>query len=84
MATVLLHQWLFTWRPATPLSPTRRRNDGAPLCRRFILIVIDGCRRDRLLEARTPTIDRLIQGGVWLDDMRTVYPAAPSPALAPC
>lgn len=75
VATVLLHQWLFTWRPATPLSPTRRRNDGTPLCRRFILIVIDGCRRDRLLEAHTPTIDRLIREGVWLDDMRAVYPA---------
>ncbi len=74
--TVLTHQWWFTWAPPDPLAPTRLRNEGGPaLCRRVILIVIDGCRADRLAEARTPFLDRLAAEGLACEDMRTVYPA---------
>ncbi len=73
---VLTHQWWFTWAPADPLEPTRLRNtDRGPLSRRVILIVIDGCRADRFVEAHTPFLDRLAAEGVVASDMRTVYPA---------
>ena len=45
------------------------------LSRRFIVIAIDGCRADRLLEANTPFIDRLRAEGTDYRDMSTVYPA---------
>ncbi len=42
---------------------------------RIYVIVIDGCRRDRLEEADTPTIDYLRNEGTEYSNMRTVYPA---------
>ena len=78
MAALLLHQWFFTWPPAPSLAPTRliaNANGQQRRCRRFIAIVIDGCRADRLLEAETPCMDRLRQEGVDYVDTATVYPA---------
>jgi uncharacterized membrane protein YbhN (UPF0104 family) len=76
LSAALLHQWFFTWVPAPALSRTRIRNEsGKPLSRRFIAIVIDGCRADRLDEARTPFLDRLRAEGTAFSDMETVYPA---------
>ena len=52
---LLVHQWFFTWPPAPSLTPTRLvAQDGQRRCKRFIAIVIDGCRADRLREADTP------------------------------
>jgi len=42
---------------------------------RIYVIVIDGCRKDRLEEADTPTIDYLRNEGTEYSNMRTVYPA---------
>jgi uncharacterized membrane protein YbhN (UPF0104 family) len=76
LASLLVHQWFFTWRPALPMSPTDvPSGNRRAVCRRFIAIVIDGCRQDRLGEARTPVIDRLRAEGTEFVDMRTVYPA---------
>ncbi len=76
LSAVLLHQWFFTWVPPLPLSPTRLKNiSGGRISRKFIAIVIDGCRADRLLAADTPCIDRLKAEGATFNDMRTVYPA---------
>ncbi|HEX6989812.1 MAG TPA: lysylphosphatidylglycerol synthase domain-containing protein [Bacillota bacterium] len=75
IAAVLIHQWFFTWAPPAPQTPTRLRSDGRPISRRFIAIVIDGCRLDKLREAHTPCIDRLRQEGTEFLDVRTVYPA---------
>ncbi|HEY8490101.1 MAG TPA: lysylphosphatidylglycerol synthase domain-containing protein [Dehalococcoidia bacterium] len=76
VTAVLVHQWFFTWAPAPPLTPTRVRNTaGHRVSRRVIVIAIDGCRADRLLEARTPCIDRLRREGADFRDVRTVYPA---------
>ena len=73
---LLLHQWFFTWPPAPSLVPTRlRAQGGRRISRRFITIVIDGCRADRLLEADTPFLDRMRQQGVDYIDTSTVYPA---------
>ena len=76
ISALLLHQWFFTWPPAPPLVPTRLRAvAGRRISRRFITIVIDGCRADRLLEAHTPYIDRLRREGVDYTNTSTVYPA---------
>ncbi len=42
---------------------------------RIYVIVIDGCRKDRLEEANTPTIDNLRNEGTEYSNMRTTYPA---------
>ena len=75
VSALLLHQWFFTWPPAPPLAPTRLRSTGRRISRRFITIVIDGCRADRLLEANTPYIDRLRGEGADYVNASTVYPA---------
>ncbi len=73
---VLVHQWFFTWAPVPSLVPTRHVNSsGTRHARRFLLIVIDGCRADRLREARTPVLDRLREEGAEFTNLRTVYPA---------
>ena len=73
---LLAHQWFFTWPPAPSLTPTRLvAEEGRRRCKRFIAIVIDGCRADRLLEADTPFIDRMRREGVDYVDTSTVYPA---------
>ena len=73
---LLVHQWFFTWPPAPSLTPTRLvAEQGRRRCKRFIAIVIDGCRADRLLEADTPFIDRMRRQGVDYVDTSTVYPA---------
>ena len=76
ITALLLHQWFFTWPPAPSLVPTRlRAADGRRISRRFIAIVIDGCRADRLVEANTPFIDRLRREGADYTNASTVYPA---------
>ena len=76
LVALLTHQWFFRWRPAYPTAPTSPLSPAAgPLARRVIAIVIDGCRADRLREARTPVLDRLRAEGTEFADMRTVYPA---------
>ena len=73
---LLVHQWFFTWPPAPSLTPTRLVADqGRHRCKRFIAIVIDGCRADRLLEADTPFMDRMRREGVDYVNTSTVYPA---------
>ena len=76
IVTLLVHQWFFTWPPAPSLAPTRVLSGSQRRrCRRFIAIVIDGCREDRLKEAYTPCIDRLRQEGADYLNTSTVYPA---------
>ena len=76
ITALLVHQWFFTWAPAPSLTPTRLvAEEGRRRCKRFIAIVIDGCRADRLLEAHTPCIDRIRSEGVDYANTSTVYPA---------
>ena len=76
IAALLVHQWFFNWPPAPSMKRTRLvARDGRRRCRKFITIVIDGCRADRLLEADTPFIDKLRREGVDYTDTSTVYPA---------
>ena len=76
ITAVLVHQWFFTWAPAPSLTPTRLvAEEGRRRCKRFIAIVIDGCRADRLREANTPYIDRIRREGADYVNTATVYPA---------
>ena len=79
----LVHRRLVTWVPAraTGHRPEDRRPRPAgparcgPPSRKLLLVVVDGCRADRLAEARTPFLDRLAAEGVSYDHCETVYPA---------
>jgi hypothetical protein len=76
LVALLLHQWFFTWVPSLPQPGyAREATSGQRTSRRVIVIAIDGCRADRLLEARTPFLDRLRAAGTEYTDVCTVYPA---------
>lgn len=75
VVALLVHQWWFTWRPRLPVRPAARMEPGRAVSRRFLLIVVDGCRLDRLDEAETPVLDRLSREGLRCTSMQTVYPA---------
>jgi len=47
-----------------------------------IIVTIDGCRPDKLLEASTPNIDNLVAGAAYTWHAQTVYPPRPPPAHA--
>ncbi len=74
---------LVTWVPGfatgNARADRRPRAAGPALCgppsRKTLLVVIDGCRLDRLAEARTPFLDRLAAEGLHYDNCLTVYPA---------
>lgn len=79
----LVHRHLVSWVPtwATGERAHDRRPVAAgparcgPPSRKVLLIVIDGCRVDRLAEADTPFLDRLAAEGIRYDHCSTVYPA---------
>lgn len=83
VAGAVAHRYLVTWVPgwATGDRAADRRpvDAGAPGCgpasRKVLLIVIDGCRLDRLAEARTPFLDRLAAEGIAYGRCSTVFPA---------
>jgi hypothetical protein len=56
-----------TRTPSSPVSP--------PLARRVYVIVIDGCNRGRLWQARTPVADRLAREGTEYLAVEPAYPA---------
>jgi Glycosyl transferase family 2/Sulfatase/Type I phosphodiesterase / nucleotide pyrophosphatase len=53
-----------------PAGPT-----GPPLASRVYVIVIDGCNRGRLWQARTPVLDRLAREGTEYLAVEPAYPA---------
>jgi hypothetical protein len=75
VSAAFVHRWFFTWVPALPRLLARERSAGPRIGRRFIAIVIDGCRADRLREACTPFIDTLRAEGTEFTNVATVYPA---------
>ena len=83
VGALLIHHWWFTWVPALPqrgLAPAR--TPEMRTSKRVIVIAIDGCRADRLAEARTPFLDRLAAEGTTFADLCTVYPARTVTAFA--
>ncbi|MEW6636439.1 MAG: alkaline phosphatase family protein [Actinomycetota bacterium] len=75
VASYLVHRLFFDWRPIYPEEPTRDVNEGEPLARRVIVVVIDGCRLDRFREAEKPYLERMMARGVVFESVETVYPA---------
>jgi hypothetical protein len=79
----VVQRHLVTWVPgwATGDRPPDRlpRDPGPPRCgppsRKVLLVVVDGCRADRLAEASTPFLDRLAAEGISYTRCHTVYPA---------
>lgn len=49
--------------------------------RPVILFLVDGLRPDALQESATPTIDRLIDDGLWTPTARTVMPSVTLPCI---
>jgi len=54
---------------------TKKINLGKKISKRVYVIVIDGCRRDKLLEAKNKNIKNMIKDGTEASAMRTVYPS---------
>jgi hypothetical protein len=75
VASYLVHRLFFDWKPEYPREPTRDVNRGKPLARRVIIVVIDGCRRDRFHEAEKPYLERKMAAGTIFESVETVYPA---------
>jgi hypothetical protein len=75
VVSLFSHRWLFTWRPHLPTQPRTVSPPPRAAADRVLMIVIDGCRLDRLQQARTPVLDRLAREGAWWSGMETVYPA---------
>lgn len=71
----LVHKLLFNWKPQEYPAYTESVGLPAPLARRVVVIVIDGCRKERLEEADAPFLGYLRKTGVYYDSMETVYPA---------
>ena len=75
VASYLVHWRFFDWKPVYPAEPTREVNRDAPLARRVIVVVIDGCRLDRFHEAEKPYLEKMMQSGAVYESVETVYPA---------
>lgn len=75
VASYLIHRHFFDWKPVYPSEPTRDVNRGAPLAKRVIVVVIDGCRLDRFREAEKPYLEKMMAGGTVFESVETTYPA---------
>jgi hypothetical protein len=75
VASYLVHRFFFDWKPVYPDEPTRDINTNAPLARRVIVVVIDGCRLDRFREAEKPYLERMMARGTVYESVETAYPA---------
>ena len=79
----VVHRRFVTWVPGRATgdrAADRRPHDPGPAhcgppSRKVLLLVIDGCRVDKLREAHTPFLDRLAAEGISYDHCETVYPA---------
>ncbi|WP_135549877.1 alkaline phosphatase family protein [Paenibacillus cymbidii] len=69
------HRLLFTWKPVESQTPTPEQPPLAAPARRVVVLVIDGCRKERFEQADAPFLHRLMREGVYYDRMETVYPA---------
>ena len=75
LASYLVHRRFFDWKPIYPSELTLEVSEGAPLAKRVIVVVIDGCRLDRFHEAEKPYLEKMMEGGTVYDSVETVYPA---------
>ena len=75
LASYLVHRRFFDWKPSYPSELTLEVSEGAPLAKRVIVVVIDGCRLDRFHEAEKPYLEKMMEGGTVYNNVETVYPA---------
>lgn len=75
IASYFIHKKFFDWKPVYPKKPTEVVNDGEPLAKRVIVVVIDGCRLDRFHEAEKPYLEKMMADGTVYDSVETTYPA---------
>jgi hypothetical protein len=73
--TVVLHRYLFDWKPKPIDTYTSNMAIGEALSEKVVVIVIDGMRKDRFEAADTPYLDYLRKNGTEYTNMETVYPA---------
>lgn len=73
--SLLIHRWLFTWKPAEIAGYTNNVQPGQPLAKKVYMVIIDGCNKERLALAKTPFLDWLKENGTQYANMETVYPA---------
>lgn len=73
----IIHYFLFRWKPEELQQYTSEKmaNPTEAKVQRVIMCIVDGCRKDRLAEAKTPFIDWLQDNGTEFTAMETVYPA---------
>lgn len=74
----VLHRYLFDWKPKPYESYTKNEGPEVPengLSDKVIVIVIDGMRKERFYEAKTPFLDQLKENGTEYLNMETLYPA---------
>lgn len=74
--SAVIHFILFRWKPQElPYTDINQSIlQQLPEVSRVFVVIIDGCRKDRLAEAQTPFIDKLQQQGTQFTHMETVYP----------
>lgn len=69
-----VHKKLFNWLPEERADFAGNVTLSNPV-KRVVVIVIDGCRKDRFEEADAPFLHRRMGEGAYYDQMETVYPA---------
>lgn len=80
LALVLLYSWfvykrLFRWKPEEYADLAETAEALSAPAKRVVVLVIDGCRKDRFEEADAPFLHRMWRDGAYYDQMETVYPA---------
>ena len=71
-----IHRLLFTWKPVEyPAYTDASALPSRPLAKKVVVVVIDGCRKERLYEADAPFLHRLMREGCVYENMETIYPA---------
>jgi hypothetical protein len=74
--TWVLHTYLFDWKPKEIEGRTKAISFPETLQNeKVFVIVIDGMRKDRFEQAKTPFLDYIKKNGTEYTNMETVYPA---------
>lgn len=72
----LIHRFLFNWKPVEyPAYTDPNKLPPKALAKRVVVVVVDGCRKERLYEADAPFLHKLMREGTVFEQMETIYPA---------
>lgn len=82
VAAAVIDRYGFNWKPQEYQGYTVERQEAAHAqqqsankANKAVVIVIDGCRKDRLEQTHTPFLDSMIKKGTYFEQMETIYPA---------